>query len=203
MYVRSVLVVCRVFVFCVLGVFLLSGRFDIYCDRENSFCYKNYAENFKSGSILSIYFEKRDMTDFYVKNLVKRLKVQNEEYLKLIEAGFPEYMLKFVIVGEHRAVNIKKVIFDGVEGEVSIFHLFEPSAQLALIKDFQMGPPDANAAFIELIFPVPVHNVFEMRLKKPFVEKLKAKDKIKITLISTYDKEFVVETDNFIKKYDF
>ncbi|AHH14604.1 hypothetical protein BHW_0000700, partial (plasmid) [Borrelia hermsii MTW] len=87
--------------------------------------------------------------------------------------------------------------------EVSIFNLYEPSAQLASIKDFQMGSPDVNKSFLNLIFPIPVRNTFTIHLRKRLIDKLKSRDKIKITLITHYDKEFVVETENFLKEYEF
>ncbi|AHH11098.1 hypothetical protein bcCo53_001193 (plasmid) [Borrelia coriaceae] len=183
-------------IFC---VFLLSANFRTGCDDYN-YCHKEYSDEFKSGSISSIHLLKRYLTGLSEADILKAKKEGGHTGL---ESGEPDYSLTFVIVGEHRAVNIKEVIFDCVEAKPSIFHFFEPSAQLEWIKDFQMGPPDVNEKFRKLVFPMPVHNVFSMRLRRPFVERLKAQDKFKITLISTYDKEFVLETDNFIKKYDF
>ncbi|AHH14601.1 hypothetical protein, partial [Borrelia hermsii] len=87
--------------------------------------------------------------------------------------------------------------------EVSIFNLYEPSVQLVRIKDFQMGSPDANKRFLEIIFPSPVHNTFTISLRRGFIDKLKSRDKIKITLITHYDKEFVLDTENFLKEYEF
>ncbi|UPA17026.1 hypothetical protein bcCo53_001195 (plasmid) [Borrelia coriaceae] len=201
MCIRSILVVCRVFVFCVLGVFLLSAQFDSYC--SGNFCEKKYACEFKSGPIISVFFKKRYKVGLSEADILKAKKEVGYAGYTGLESGEPDYTLRFVIVGEHRGVNIKKATFDGVEAEPSIFYLYEPSVELGLIKDFQMGPSDFKLRFAKLIFPVPVYNVFEMRLRKPFVERLKAQDKFKITLISTYDKEFVLETDNFIREYDF
>ncbi|UPA17028.1 hypothetical protein bcCo53_001197 (plasmid) [Borrelia coriaceae] len=197
MCIRTILVMCRVFVFCVLGAFLLSAQFETYCSGK--FCAKKYACEFKSGPIISVFFKKRYMTGLSEADILKA-KARGTFN---IESGEPDYTLRFVIVGEHRAVNIREVIFDGVEAEPSIFHLDEPDVELGFIKDFQMGFPDANLEFSKLIFPVPVYNVFTMRLRRPFVERLKTQDKFKITLVSTYDKEFVLETDNFIREYDF
>ncbi|UPA17036.1 hypothetical protein bcCo53_001205 (plasmid) [Borrelia coriaceae] len=200
MCIRFILVIRSVFLFCVLGVFLLSADFKVYSDPDGFF-YKKYTCEFDSGSIASISFKKEEMTDVYKKKLAKS---KDDKYVNAFAAGFPNYTLSFVIVGEHRGVNIKEVIFDGVEAKPSIFHLGKKSdLRFKDIKDFHIGLPDSNAKFIELVFPVPVHNVFNITLRKRFVDKLKAQDKLKITLISTYGKEFVLETENFIRKYDF
>ncbi|AHH11085.1 hypothetical protein bcCo53_001206 (plasmid) [Borrelia coriaceae] len=198
MCIRSILIRCRVFVFCGLGVFLLSAKFESYCDKMY-FCYKKYTCEFKSGSIASISLKREDMTDFYRDSL---LGYGGKSYVKSAEADYPDYTLSFVILNP-RAINIKNVIFDGVEAEPSIFELDYFTKRLLGVKDFQMEPPHVNLKFTEIVFPVPVRSVFTMKFRKPFVDKLKAKDKLKVTLISTYDEEFVVSTDNFIKKYDF
>ncbi|AHH04041.1 hypothetical protein BHY_1090 (plasmid) [Borrelia nietonii YOR] len=185
--------------FCVLGVFLLGAKIEQSCENKY-FCYRRYSKEFNFGSIKSISFVEMDL----LKSRREELKtMRNEEYRKAIEEGYPDYSLSFEIVGEPRAVNFKSVIFDGVEAEVSIFNLYEPSAQLAGIKDFQMGSPDVNKSFLNLIFPIPVRNTFTIHLRKRLIDKLKSRDKIKITLITHYDKEFVVETDNFLKEYEF
>ncbi|AMR75936.1 hypothetical protein A0V01_04815 (plasmid) [Borrelia hermsii] len=66
-----------------------------------------------------------------------------------------------------------------------------------------MEAPGMDNKFAEFIFPMSVHNTFTIHLRRRFIEKLKARDKIKVTLTTHYDKEFVVETDNFIRKYEF
>ncbi|UPA11268.1 hypothetical protein bpSLO_001119 (plasmid) [Borrelia parkeri] len=190
------------FSFYVLGIFLLSADVKTYCDRFY-FCYKEYVEDFKSGGISHIYFKKRDMTEVSREELRETIMKANEEYGKAIEAGYPDYSLEFKIVGEHRAVNIKQVIFDGVKAEPSIFHLFEPSWQLAEIKDFQMEQVKADSKLTEVISPVPVSNTFTIRLRKRLVDKLRKQPRVKITLISSYGKKFIMETDNFIREYDF
>ncbi|AHH11090.1 hypothetical protein bcCo53_001201 (plasmid) [Borrelia coriaceae] len=201
MCTRFILIIRSLFLFCVLGVFLLSAEFKTYCDKKH-YCYKKYTCEFKSGSITSISFTKKEMTDVAIERLA-RGRDFNAEYAKKVEAFYPDYSLSFVIDGEHRAVNIKNVIFDGIEAKPSISVFHYPGKQLGEIKDFQIEPPYVNLKLAEIIFPMPVRSVFNMKLSKGLVDKLKAKDKIKITLISIYDKEFVVETDNFIKKYDF
>ncbi|ANF34417.1 hypothetical protein A7978_04725 (plasmid) [Borrelia turicatae] len=203
MFIRFTLIISRIFSFYVLGIFLLSADFKTYCDKENFYCHKEYLEDFKSGSISRILFIKSEIMEAAKINLRETIMKTNEEYGKAIEAGSPDYSLEFKIVGDYRAVNIKQVIFDGVEAEPSIFHLFEPSWQLAEIKDFHMGPSSVNKRFLGVIFPVPVSNTFTIHLRKRLVDKLKERPRIKITLISVYDDEFVIETDNFIKKYDF
>ncbi|ANF34416.1 hypothetical protein A7978_04720 (plasmid) [Borrelia turicatae] len=202
MFVQVISRMCLWFSFYVLGVFLLSADVKTYCDGFY-FCYKEYLEDFKSGSISHISFRKRDMTEVSREQLRVTIMRANEEYGKAIEAGYPDYSLEFKIVGEHQAVNIKQVIFDGVEAEPSIFHIFEPSWQLAEIKDFQMEPVKANSKLAEVISLVPVSNTFTIRLRKRLVDKLKEKPRIKITLISSYGKKFIIETDNFIREYDF
>ncbi|AMR75959.1 hypothetical protein [Borrelia hermsii] len=199
MFIQVIARVLMYFQFYVLGVFLLGAKLESSCESKY-FCSKRYSEEFKSGSIRSISFKRGDLSKSY-REEIKTMR--NEEYRKAIEEGYPAYYLEFEIVSEPRAINFKKVIFDGAEAEVSIFDLYEPSAQLASIKDFQMGEPDVNKRFLNLIFPIPVHNTFTIVLKKRFIDKLKKRDKIKITLTSHYDKEFVFETYNFIKKYGF
>ncbi|UPA17030.1 hypothetical protein bcCo53_001199 (plasmid) [Borrelia coriaceae] len=202
MCIRTVLVMCRVFLLCVLDVFLLSAKFESYCDKQH-YCYKKYTFDFKSGSISSISIKREDITDIHREDALDF--TYGGDYLKLVEKAYPDYSLSFVIDGEHRAIDIKSVVFDGLGVEPLIFEVRGQPWELAEIKDFQMEPPDVNLKFTEVIFPVSVRNVVNMRLKKLFVDKLKANGKIKITLISayntTYAKEFVLAPSNFKRQY--
>ncbi|UPA18993.1 hypothetical protein bpuCAU1_001262 (plasmid) [Borrelia puertoricensis] len=175
------------------------------CYWYNNYCEVEYAEEFKSGSIKSISFIKIEMTEDGKESLRNRAINDGEREMteRKIQENYPRYSLKFSIVGEYRIINIKQVIFDGVEAKPSIFRLDEPDKQLAGVKDFQMGPADLCKQFLGVIFPVLVSNTFTIHLKKRLVEKLKEKPRIKITLISVYGDEFIMETDNFIKKYNF
>ncbi|ANF34414.1 hypothetical protein A7978_04710 (plasmid) [Borrelia turicatae] len=56
---------CLLFSFYVLDVFLLSVDFKTYCDKENFYCYKEYLEEFKSGSIGRIFFRRIDVVGVY------------------------------------------------------------------------------------------------------------------------------------------
>ncbi|AHH04032.1 hypothetical protein BHY_1081 (plasmid) [Borrelia nietonii YOR] len=197
MFIWVTQVMCRLCLLCLMGVFLLGAEAGSFC--ENAFsCYKEYSQEFNFGSIKSISFFKKYMTEPYR----ERLKAGEEDYKKMMEEIYPMYTLRFVMV-EPRLIDIKSVIFDGVEAEVSIFEYDGFDERLAKVKDFQMEAPGMDNKFAEFIFPIPVHNTFTIHLKKRFIDKLKARDKIKITLITHYDKEFVLETDNFIRKYEF
>ncbi|WP_025400328.1 hypothetical protein [Borrelia hermsii] len=196
--------------FCMLSVFLLGAEIESFCEG-GYFCYRRYSKEFGSGSIKSISFLESDMTESYRKEI--KTRAYSKEYIKSVEEGYPAYYLKFEIVDGPRAINFKSVVFDGVEAEVSIFNLSDPSVQLVKIKDFQMGDFkmgdfkmgdfDVNVGFLQHTFPVPVHNTFTISLRRRFIDKLKARDRLKITLTSHYDKEFVLETENFLKKYGF
>nr|WP_192957044.1 hypothetical protein [Borrelia turicatae] len=203
MFTQFISIMYCVFSFCALSIFLLSADFKTYCDKDD-YCYKEYTEKFKFGSISRIFLKKSYTTGISREKERLRLKnIPDKEYKKAQGAYFPSYSLDFSIVGEHRAVNIKQVSFDGVKATPSIFELFEPSWQLAEIKDFQMGLSSVNKQFLGVIFPVPVNNTFTVHLRKRLIDKLKLQPRIKITLISIYGKKFVMETDNFIKKYNF
>ncbi|WP_025406917.1 hypothetical protein [Borrelia hermsii] len=186
--------------FYALGVFLLGAKLESFCEGEY-FCYRRYSEEFNFGSIKSISFLESDMTKSYREEI--KTRAYSEEYIKSVEEGYPAYYLEFRVVDGSRAINFKKVIFDGVEAEVSVFNLSDPSVQLAGIKDFQMGDFDVNIGFLRHTFSVPVHNTFTISLRKRFIDRLKVRDRLKITLTSHYGKEFVLETDNFLKKYGF
>ncbi|AHH12965.1 hypothetical protein BHO_0000101 (plasmid) [Borrelia hermsii YBT] len=190
-------VMCRLCLLCLMGIFLLGAEVKSYCENEFS-CYRQYSVKFDFGSIKRIFLVKKDMTEPYK----KRLKRSRDDYKKMMEEIYPIYFLDFVMV-EPRLIDIKSVIFDGVEAEVTTFELKGSDEELARIKDFHMGTSDMDDKFVEFIFPMPVRNTFSIILNKRFIEKLKARDKIKVTLITHYDKEFVVETDNFIRKYEF
>ncbi|WP_330730258.1 hypothetical protein [Borrelia turicatae] len=215
MFTQFILIICRIFLFYILGAFVLSAaavkvnlkadvkasvKIDSYCDKDY-YCYKEYTEKFKSGSISRIFLKKKDMTEVSKERL--RTGIKNRDCRKTVVASYPDYSLEFSIVGEHQAVNIKQVIFDGIKATPSIFELFEPSWQLAEVRDFQMGPVDVNCKFLKFVFPMSINNTFTIRLKKRLVDKLRAQPRIKITLISHNNKKFIVETDNFIKKYSF
>ncbi|UPA09873.1 hypothetical protein bhYOR_001184 (plasmid) [Borrelia nietonii YOR] len=190
-------VICRLCLLCLIGVFLLGAKAGSSCESEG-YCRREYSKEFNFGSIRRIIFMEESLSEAYKAEITV---MSDERFKSVMLKGYPAYYLSFEIVGEPRAINFKKVIFDGVEAEVSIFHLDEPNFELARIKDFQMGRPDVNPKFLNLIFPVPVRNTFTIVLKKRFIDKLKARDRLKITLITHYDKEFVLETDNFIKEY--
>ncbi|AHH05471.1 hypothetical protein CNO14_04500 (plasmid) [Borrelia miyamotoi] len=199
MFARFTMIVCKITIFCVLGTFVLSASFKSYCD--STFCYKKYDQEFDSGSIKSISFEENELTK-EIREKEKR-EYSDESYRRSILEGYPSYDLNFVIIDGNRAIDFKNVIFDGVEAEISVFTLFEPSAQLVEIKDFQMGPFGGLPKLLKFIFPAPVTNTFSISLRRGLINKLKQKDRLKITLVSYDDRKFVLEMDNFIKKYDF
>ncbi|ANA43747.1 hypothetical protein AXX13_A0530 (plasmid) [Borrelia hermsii HS1] len=180
-----------------MGVFLLGAGVESFCENEFS-CYREYSQEFNFGGIKRIVLIKKEMSGPYK----ERLKRIEDDYTKMLEEIYPIYFLDFVMV-EPRLIDIKSVIFDGVEAEVTTFELKGSDEELTRIKDFHMGASDMDDKFVEFIFPMPVRNTFSLILNKRFIEKLKARDKIKVTLTTHYDKEFVVETDNFIRKYEF
>ncbi|UPA12659.1 hypothetical protein [Borrelia venezuelensis] len=139
MFIRFPFIMCRIFLFYVLGIFLLSADFKTYCDKENFYCHKEYVEDFKSGSISRILFIKSEIMEAAKINLRETIMKTNEEYGKAIEAGSSDYSLKFKIVGDYRAVNIRQVVFDEVEADPSVFHLYKPSWQLAEVIRFSDG----------------------------------------------------------------
>ncbi|ASQ29668.1 hypothetical protein CDQ96_04485 (plasmid) [Borrelia miyamotoi] len=198
MFTRFTMIVCKTTIFCMLHTFLLSASFKSHCNI--TFCYKEYDQEFDSGSIKSISFKKREITD---KGIQQAKREYEGSYLDSILGAYPVYDLDFIIVDENRAIDFKNVIFDGVEAEISVFTLFEPSAQLVEIKDFQMGPFNGIPKLLNWVFPFPVINTFSISLRERFIDKLKQKDRLKITLISYDDRKFVLEMDNFIKEYDF
>ncbi|AMR75957.1 hypothetical protein [Borrelia hermsii] len=199
MFIKATKVICRLCLLCLIGVFLLGVKLESSC-RDDSYCNREYSKEFNFGSIRRIVFTEEDLAGSF-REKIKRMS--DGGYKSAMLKGYPSYYLKFEIVDGPRAVNFKKVIFDGVEAEVSIFHLYEPNSEFAMIKDFQMGRPDENPKFLKVIFPTPVYNTFIITLSRRFVDKLKARDRLKITLTTHYDKEFVLETDNFIRKYEF
>ncbi|AHH04029.1 hypothetical protein BHY_1078 (plasmid) [Borrelia nietonii YOR] len=197
MFIWVTQVMCRLCLLCLMGVFLLGAEAGSFC--ENAFsCYSEYSQEFDFGGIKRIVLIKEYMTESYK----ERLKAGEEDYKKMMEEIYPMYTLMFVMV-EPRLIDIKSVIFDGVEAEVTTFKLKGSDEELTRIKDFHMRAPGMDNKFLKVIFPIPVHNTFSLILNKRFIEKLKKRDKIKITLTTHYDKEFVVETDNFIRKYEF
>ncbi|AHH12948.1 hypothetical protein BHO_0001600 (plasmid) [Borrelia hermsii YBT] len=199
MFIWVTKVMCHLCLLCLICVFLLGVKLESSC-RGDFYCNREYSQEFNFGSIRRIVFTEEDLADSF-REKIKRMS--DGEYKSAMLKGYPSYYLKFEIVGEPRAVNFKKVIFDGVKAEVSIFNLYEPNFEFARIKDFQMGNPDVNPKFLKVIFPTPVRNTFIITLSRRFVDKLKARDRLKIALTTHYDKEFILETDNFIRKYEF
>ncbi|AWG43295.1 hypothetical protein CR532_04675 (plasmid) [Candidatus Borreliella tachyglossi] len=117
---------------------------------------------------------------------------------------YPAYELEFVIVDGKKMIDFTNVIFDGVDAQPSIFYLYEPSAQLETIKDFQINPvTEYQRPLFDIIFPVEVVNTFVVNLRQGLIDRLKAQDKLKVTLISHDHKEYVVQLPNFLKEYDF
>ncbi|AMR75942.1 hypothetical protein A0V01_04845 (plasmid) [Borrelia hermsii] len=194
MFIR---VMCRLCLLCLMGVFLLGAGVESFCENEFS-CYREYSQEFNFGGIKRIVLIKKEMSGPYK----ERLKRIEDDYTKMLEEIYPIYFLDFVMV-EPRLIDIKSVIFDGVEAEVSTFEYDGFEERLTKVKDFHMEAPGMDNKFVEFIFPMSVRNTFTIHLRRRFIEKLKARDKIKVTLTTHYDKEFVVETDNFIRKYEF
>ncbi|AHF45622.1 hypothetical protein [Borrelia parkeri] len=203
MFTQFISIMCRVFSFYVLSIFLLSADVKTYYDNED-YCYKEYTEKFKVGSTSHIFLKKSYTTGISREKERLRLKnILDKDYKKAQEAYFSSSSLDFSIVGEHQAFNIKQVIFDGVAFTPSILKIVNSGKQLAEIKEFKIGPSSVNKQFLGVIFPFPVNNTFTINLRKRLIDKLKEKPRVKITLISIYGDEFVMETGNFIKKYDF
>ncbi|QMU99779.1 hypothetical protein F0310_05020 (plasmid) [Borrelia sp. A-FGy1] len=164
------------------------------------FCYKTYEERFNYGnSIRSVSFKKH----FFNKEGKDKISDLEYNYKNNINKSYPSYHFEFKISGEKRMLNFKNVIFDGLEADMSIFDITEPSVQLGLIKDFHIGSVEHNKNLLGISFPIEVDNTFIVYLKGEFVDKLKQKDKIKIILIAHDDTEYVAEISNFLKKYDF
>ncbi|AMR75940.1 hypothetical protein A0V01_04835 (plasmid) [Borrelia hermsii] len=106
MFIR---VMCRLCLLCLMGVFLLGAEVGSFCENEFS-CYREYSKEFDFGSIKRIFFIKKYMTEPYK----ERLKRSRDDYKKMMEEIYPIYILGFIMV-EPRLIDIKSVIFDGVE----------------------------------------------------------------------------------------
>ncbi|WP_445436448.1 hypothetical protein [Candidatus Borreliella tachyglossi] len=187
----------RILVFInVSGLFLLSACALESCNKY--FCRKEYRYEFGSGSVKRVLFRKltwRTKPDF---------STYEKSYQELIKNAYPAYELEFVIVDGKKMIDFTNVIFDGVDAQPSIFYLYEPSAQLETIKDFQINPvTEYQRPLFDIIFPVEVVNTFVVNLRQRLIDRLKAQDKLKFTLISHDHKEYVVQLPNFLKEYDF
>nr|WKT13957.1 hypothetical protein LKV13_04920 [Borrelia sp. BU AG58] len=194
---RLILMILQVLLICFSGLSYLSAGVLESCNEY--FCSRTYEKKLgRNSGIGSILFQKevlkKDDQDFLN---------YEESYKKMLQESFPSHRLEFKILGEKRMLNIKNVIFDGLEAEMSMFDMTERSAQLANIKDFHIEPVDNNRKLLDIVFPVEVENTLIVYLRGEFVDKLKQKDRLKFTLIAHDDSEYEVEVSNFLKEYDF
>ncbi|AYE36814.1 hypothetical protein DB313_04765 (plasmid) [Borrelia turcica IST7] len=194
---RFVSIIFRMLLLCASSLSLLSAGVLESCGEY--VCSKTYEQKFGDDSrIRSVLFQRE-----ILKKDSEGYLSSEESYRKALDESFPYYHFKFTILGEKRMLNFKNVIFDGVEAEMSMFDITEPSVQLARIKDFHIEPVENNKKLLGLLFPVEVRNNLVVYLRREFVDKLKQKDKLKITLIAHDDSEYVVEMSNILKEYDF
>ncbi|AMR75937.1 hypothetical protein A0V01_04820 (plasmid) [Borrelia hermsii] len=102
-------VMCRLCLLCWMGVFLLVAEAGSFCENAIS-CYSEYSQEFNFGGIKRIVLIKKEMSGPYK----ERLKRIEDDYTKMLEEIYPIYFLDFVMV-EPRLIDIKSVVFDGVE----------------------------------------------------------------------------------------
>ncbi|QFI15034.1 virulence-associated protein BptA (plasmid) [Borrelia sp. CA_690] len=188
--------------------------FFFYKQKENNVIYNKIVEKFEDNVLIDetyTYPLKKDN----LKKLVfikSQLIVPELEHEKMM--GGTGYLVdayralntvyKFDFkVHDNKILGFKSVIFEGFEdAEVSKHENDLPSEKWQQLKDFNIGDPNINKKFFHLKFPFLVKNTLQVTLSKRFFNKIKKLERLKIVLISNEDREYKIDIENFLLKYN-
>ncbi|WP_272872974.1 virulence-associated protein BptA [Borreliella turdi] len=167
---------------------------------DNVFINETYTYLLKDDNLKELVFIKSEFMMPYVENI--KNKNMTGYLVDAYRAMNPGYKFDFK-VHDNKILGFKNVIFEGFEdARVSRHENDLPSEKWQLIKDFNIGDPNIDKKFFHLKFPFVVKNNLRVTLSKGFFKKIKKIKRLKITLISNEDREYKIDIENFLLKYN-
>ncbi|WP_420025579.1 virulence-associated protein BptA (plasmid) [Borreliella yangtzensis] len=205
----------RIFFYGLLLICVFLGFF-LFFKKENSVIYNKIIEKsenmvftdetytylFQDGNLKELVFIKSEFMDPELED-GKNMNINKVGYLiDAYRAMNPSYKFDFII-HDNKILGFKSVIFEGFEdAQVSRHENNLPSEKWQQLKDFNIGDPNINEKFFHLKFPFTVKNTLRVTLSKGFFNKIKKLKQLKIVLISNEDKEYKIDIENFLLKYN-
>lgn len=188
--------------------------FFVFIKKENNVIYNKIVQ--KSGDTVFIdetcthLFKDVNLKELvFIKSDFKLSKSEHEKNMNgsgylpdAYRAMRPGYKFDF-IVHDNKILGFKSVIFEGFEdAQVSRHENSMPSEKWQKLKDYNIGDPNANEKFFHLKFPFVVKNTLSVAISKRFFKKIKKLKRLKIILISNEDREYKIDIENFLLKYN-
>nr|Q56NG8.1 RecName: Full=Protein BptA; AltName: Full=Borrelial persistence in ticks protein A; Flags: Precursor [Borreliella andersonii]AAX69077.1 BptA [Borreliella andersonii] len=168
--------------------------------EDNVFIDETYTYLFKDSNLKELVFIKSQLIvpEFENKNMMKATGYLADAYRALSTV----YKFDFK-VHDNKILGFKSVIFEGFEdARVSKHENNLPGEKWQQLKDFNIGDPNVNEKFFHLEFPFVVKNTLCVTISKRFFKKIKKLKRLKIVLISNEDREYKIDIENFLPKYN-
>lgn len=169
--------------------------------EDRVFIDETYTYLFKDGNLKELVFIKSEIMSPEIDEYKKNINLTGyliDSYRVL----YPGYKFDFT-VHDNKIIGFKSVIFEGLEdAQVSRHENNLPSEKWQQLKDYNIGDPNINEKFFNLKFPFVVKNTLRVTLSKRFFKKIKKLKRLKIVLITNEDREYKINIENFLPKYN-
>ncbi|WP_418905287.1 virulence-associated protein BptA (plasmid) [Borreliella turdi] len=168
---------------------------------NSDFIEETFTYPLKDDNLKELVFIKSEFMAPYNMNYEKNENITGY-LIDAYRAMNPGYKFDFKVY-DNKILGFKNVIFEGFEdARVSRHENDLPSEKWQLIKDFNIGDPNIDKKFFHLKFPFVVKNNLRVTLSKGFFKKIKKIKRLKITLISNEGREYKIDIENFLLKYN-
>ncbi|AWG43299.1 hypothetical protein CR532_04695 (plasmid) [Candidatus Borreliella tachyglossi] len=175
----------------------VNGHYHSYEHPSSININKSYYKTFKSGHIVSILFQKRDIN---VNS--NNFKLLDEHDKQSLFETYPYYCLQFTVVDNGRLINFKDVIFEGSNAESYNDNMPELDFRSADVAYFKIGKDDVGETYLGK-YPVKVSNILKITLNNTLFKYLIAQKKLKFNLIAHDNVVYTFEINNFLSMYKF
>ncbi|WP_418454756.1 virulence-associated protein BptA (plasmid) [Borreliella spielmanii] len=170
--------------------------------EDRVFTYETYAHRFKDDNLKELVFIKSEIMSPEINEYKKNIRNLTGYLIDSYRALYPGYKFDFT-VHDNKIIGFKSVIFEGLEdAQVSRYENNLPSEKWQQLKDYNIGDPNINEKFFNLKFPFVVKNTLSITLSKRFFKKIKKLKRLKIVLITNEDREYKIDIENFLPKYN-
>lgn len=169
--------------------------------EDRVFIDETYTYLFKDGNLKELVFIKSEVMSPEIDEYKKNINLTGY-LIDSYRALYPGYKFDFT-VHDNKIIGFKSVIFEGLEDvQVSRHENNLPSEKWQQLKDYNIGDPNINEKFFNLKFPFVVKNTLRVTLSKRFFKKIKKLKRLKIVLITNEDREYKIDIENFLPKYN-
>ncbi len=169
--------------------------------EDRVFIDETYTYLFKDGNLKELVFIKSEIMSPEIDEYKKNINLTGY-LIDSYRALYPGYKFDFT-VHDNKIIGFKSVIFEGLEdSQVSRHENDLPSEKWQQLKDYNIGDPNINEKFFNLKFPFVVKNTLRVTLSKRFFKKIKKLKRLKIVLITNEDREYKIDIENFLPKYN-